>query len=108
MGCSGQGDISGVVTYKGKPLAGGTIAFYIEDKAVFSNGIDLDGSYTVTNVPTGTAKIAVMTILPIAIPGAPKPAAYTPIPARYNDREKSGLTYQVRSGSQTHNLDLRD
>ena len=32
---------------------------------------------------------------------------YVPIPPRYRDPEKSGLTYTVRAGSQTHDIELR-
>ena len=106
-GCApGRGDVSGVVKYKSKPISGGTISFFDEARGVWSSPIDEEGRYAVTGVPSGTAKIAVMATIPISLPGAPPPKASTQIPGRYADHEKSGLTCVVRSGSQTHIVEL--
>jgi hypothetical protein len=105
-GCGpGKGDVSGTVMYQQKPVAGGTVTFYDEANGVASDTIKEDGTYTVRNVGTGTAKIAVVAPMAISMPGlnAPKPIE---IPTKYADREKSGLTYQVTRGSQTHNITL--
>jgi hypothetical protein len=105
-GCGpGRGDVSGVVYFKNKPLEGGTISFYDEYKGVASSEIKADGSYAVTHVATGTAKIAVVTLMNIQMPGMPaiKPIL---ISAKYNDREKSGLTCKVARGKQEHNVTL--
>jgi hypothetical protein len=105
-GCGpGRGDVSGVVYFKNKPLEAGTISFYDEYKGVTSSEIKTDGSFAVTNVATGTAKIAVVTPMNIQMPGMPaiKPIL---IPAKYADREKSGLTCKVVTGKQEHNVTL--
>jgi hypothetical protein len=105
-GCAGHGDISGVVKHRGQPLPAGTISFYDETRGVWSGAIKSDGSYTVPAVPTGIARIAVVTPLAIQLPGAPPPPKTPSIPAKYGDPDKSGLTCVVRDGPQTHNLDL--
>ncbi len=136
-GCSGSGTITGKVTYQKQPLTGGTVLFTsTAGKGSRTATIGEDGSYTITNMPTGPAKIAVDTRTAQARPGpfggAPpsmqppkdvqlpdtarsgglygppsgKKATAVPIPERYADPEKSGLTYTVKSGSQTHPIDL--
>jgi hypothetical protein len=105
-GCGpGRGDVSGVVYFKNTPLEAGTITFYDEYKGVASSEIKTDGSYAVTHVGTGTAKIAVVTPMNIQMPGMPA-VKTIPIPPKYNDREKSGLTCKVVSGKQEHNVTL--
>jgi hypothetical protein len=37
----------------------------------------------------------------------PSKEQYVPIPASYNDPEKSGLTYTVTGGEQTHDIELK-
>ena len=105
-GCGpGRGDVSGVVYYKNKPLDGGTITFYDEYNGVSSSTIKADGSYADIHVATGTAKIAVATPMAIGMTGI-KMVKTTPIPPKYADREKSGLTCKVASGPQEHKVEL--
>jgi hypothetical protein len=109
-GCTGggRGDISGVVKYKGEPLPGGTILFYGQPKGQWSGEIKEDGSYTVTGVPTGTAKIAIIPAVNVNLGGgAPQVKAVT-IPPKYSDPEKSGLTCEVQGGAQNHPVTLVD
>jgi hypothetical protein len=37
----------------------------------------------------------------------PRDGKHVAIPPRYQDPEKSGLTYTVRAGPQTHDIDLQ-
>jgi hypothetical protein len=107
-GCGhGCGDVTGVVYYRNKPLEAGTISFFDERKGVHSSEINADGSYEVTNVATGIAKLSVVTPMPITLPGMTAAKA-TPIPAKYADREKSGLTCNVHRGRQEHTVELVD
>ena len=111
VGCTGssKGDISGVVKYKGEPLPGGTILFYGQPSGQWSAGINEDGSYTVTGVTTGTAKIAVFGSVPLKIgQGTLVVGKTVTIPDKYRDPEKSGLICEVHGGSQTHPVDLTD
>jgi hypothetical protein len=133
----GTATISGTVTYKGEPLTAGYVAFYDTNGQTASGRIDADGHYTVYKAPVGEVKVAVFTIDPTAKPPvgltkkkqpggvyeeamakskqtsngemiAPaRPGKFVPIPARYKDPEQSGLTFTVKSGSQTIDLDLQ-
>jgi hypothetical protein len=117
-GCGTRfGNVSGTVTQGGKPVAGGTITFYDAAGRAQSDAIRSDGTYTVSKVATGRAKIAV--ILPMNIPfagldgagagggGMPPGAPKGPAPApKYSDPDKSGLTCDVTTGEQTYNISL--
>jgi hypothetical protein len=60
-GCgSGQGKVSGKVSYKGKPVPGGDVRFFPESGGgSFYSAIGSDGSYSIASVPRGPAKITV-------------------------------------------------
>jgi len=59
-GCSKQGTVSGKVYYKGQLLTGGTVYFVPESKSgQFSSVIQRDGSYSISKLPPGKAKIGV-------------------------------------------------
>lgn len=105
-GCGGVGEISGVVKYQGKVVPAGTISFYDEGRGVWSSDIKPDGSYAVSGVPTGTARITVLPPPGITMAGMPPPPKSLPIPPKYGDPNTSGLTYKVKHGSQTHDVQL--
>ena len=113
-GCgAGAGDVAGVVKYRGQPLAGGTITFYDAANTAMSSGIDEEGKYEVKQVAAGPAKIAIATPINIQfgspLPGgktATKKTEFPDFPGKYTDPEKSGLSLEVKSGSQTHNISL--
>jgi hypothetical protein len=125
-GCGpATGSISGKVTFKDKPLPGGTVTFLGSDKKVRSAPIGNDGTYTVEKVAVGEAKIGVapppppprlpggMKMDPSKMGGGPEGAAPTSddkpviIPDKYQTPEKSGLTFTVNSGKQDHNIELK-
>ena len=116
-GCSrGTGNVSGTVKFKGKPLPAGTITFYDEANGAASSAIDSDGSYSVTKVVTGTARITVAVPMPIRFVSPmsddkadlPAVVKQTPsIPLRYYDPAKSGLTCEVVRGDQQQDFDLQ-
>jgi hypothetical protein len=139
-GCASKGDVSGKVLYRGKPLPGGTVTFLpAGGKGVFFSPIQEDGSYSLTQVPSGEVTIIVETesknpapkgnpqaaarakkykeqmrkkmeqVMPGRVPPrlSSKEGQYVPIPASYKDPEKSGLTYTVTGGTQTHDIELK-
>lgn len=63
-GCGRTGAISGTVTYKGKPLPGGIVAFLGQKNTVLISQIKPDGSYLIENIPVGEAQITVETYPP--------------------------------------------
>jgi hypothetical protein len=125
-GCGpAAGSISGKVSYKDKPLNGGTVRLVSSDNRVKSAVIGTDGTYTIDRVPVGPAKIAVsppiagtvmprgMKMDPSKMGGGPEGAAApagdkpVPLPDKYQDPEKSGLTYTVTAGKQEHDIPLK-
>jgi hypothetical protein len=127
VGCeSPRASVSGIVTFKGQPLPSGTVLLHGADGRVEHALITEDGRFTITNAPLGTVRITVQShpAVPTGLPtrGGKPPAAPTelappakekhdnrsvPIPPRYLDPEKSGLTYTVRAGTQTHDIELK-
>src|SRR5262249_18625300 len=64
LGCAGKGDVSGKVTYQGKPLVWGTVQFEGSDNVLKQGNINSDGTYSIRGVATGEAKAAVSSINP--------------------------------------------
>ena len=111
-GCKPRtGNVSGTVKFDGKPLPAGTITFFDEKNGAFSSAIEADGSYSVTGVRAGRAKIAVA--VPLSIPFessgikiAPPMVDVPKIPDKYLGAETSGLVCNVRGGDQAHDIEL--
>ena len=113
-GCNNNhATVTGNITLDGKPLAKGNIAFYAPGKAPLALGsIDARGNYV---LQTGTANglqpglyqvtiIANDVIAPTGPFGSPMPKLITP--PKYSDGETSGLTADVKPGSNRHNFEL--
>lgn len=131
LGCSGGSrrsaqhtEVSGTVTYNGKPVTGGQIKFVGDDWAAIEGVIDETGHYTI-NAPVGTVKITVDNRMVQAgaireqasqgagpRPGGPPPkpikGKYVQIPEKYYDPARCGLSYTVQKGPQTHDVVLTD
>jgi hypothetical protein len=114
-GCKPRiGNVSGTVKFDGKPLPGGTITFFDEKNGAFSSAIEANGSYSVTGVRSGRARIAVAVPMPIPIESSSMPGIkITPptvdvpkIPDKYHSAEKSGLVCDVRGGDQAFDVEL--
>jgi hypothetical protein len=128
-GCGGNtAEVSGTVKYQGKALPSGKVTFISEDGKIMEFAmIDSDGSYKITKAPLGSVKITVTTP-PSSQDGGPEAAKdlmkdagkhmpgtgpkkstekVVPIPGNYGDPQKSGLTYEVKKGSQQHDIDLK-
>ena len=125
-GCGSKtGRVSGKVTYKDKPVQGGTVTFLVSGKHSASSPIGEDGSYSIEKVPVGPAKISIVPPVPAGPGGGgpmmdpskfgggvEKPAAQPKtkplnLPEKYKNPEKSGLEYTVTPGSQEHNIPLK-
>jgi|ERR1022692_4501295 hypothetical protein len=118
-GCGpGQGNLRGKVTYKGKTLAMGSVVVAGSDGAVKSGEINSEGDYEVKGIATGSIKITVSSPDPGAAefhprkmdakPPPPKDrTGWIAIPENYNDFNKSGLTFELRRGPNSHDIDLK-
>ena len=121
-GCGpGKGDMSGTVTFKGKPVTSGTVDFLGSDGIHHYAAIEGDGTYSIKGVPGGAAKVGVYSPDPsdtaaLSRGGSGKPsrAAQNPgsragwfsIPDKYGDPAASGLTFTIKRGPNTYNIDL--
>jgi hypothetical protein len=113
-GCGPRfGNVSGQVTYQGKPLPGGTITFYDAANGAASGPIETDGTYSVSKVATGRARVVVVPLMQITFLGPGDAGRQKsggdqppPLPAKYADPNKSGLTYDVTAGDQKHDFPL--
>jgi hypothetical protein len=133
-GCSSKGNVSGKVTINGTPLNTGTVGFYAGGQ-VYQGNIGNDGTYTI-KCPPGEVRIAIFVPkatmgpsggMPAGAGSMPKDVKAPPgvdmgkfsggagvaggpvveIPDQYADPEKSGLTYTVTGGDQTHDIPLQ-
>jgi hypothetical protein len=132
VGCGkGTGAVTGKVTYGKTVLHSGKVAFFDSANNVQTAPIQSDGTYTVTGVAPGPAKVTVEVrdlgaypesnrgmMDPAKMgnreadkpgklkkdPKAPKPQWIPPI---YADPEKSGLTFDVQTGDNHFDIPLK-
>jgi hypothetical protein len=115
-------DVSGQVLFQGKPLPGGKVTFVAVNGGFASSGtIDDNGHYQI-RAPVGKVQIGVTNRMlqanrgPIKGPPLlakteakerqPLKGRYVQIPSQYEDPSTSGLTYTVKPGPQTHDIEL--
>jgi hypothetical protein len=128
-GCGGaKGDLSGSVSYKGKPLAVGSVLLIGADTKPRTAWIEADGSYHFADVPVGEVKLAVYSPDPAKkdkrrksdrkkpVPKDEPIAQEWPvgdrtkwfaIPAEYGDVDHSGLRVTIHPGPNTYPLDMK-
>jgi hypothetical protein len=127
-GCgSNTATVTGTVTYKGKPVPGGSVVLYCADQQIVRGLIGIDGRYTIPNVPCGQATVTVHS--PSRLPeglriqqklppvqNGPRPpildATENPgrgggIPARYAIPDESGLVVVVTGRLLVFDIDLQ-
>jgi hypothetical protein len=126
------GTVAGKVTCNGKPVpAGCTVMFVHQEKSLPASGLTAaDGSYTLLargqpKVSAGAHKISVSPPVQDAAAGVSSadPEAYKavmtgkkaapaeqkgPFPKKYLSADTSGLTFTVKEGSNTCDLDLNE
>jgi hypothetical protein len=133
-GCGGRGaspsaKVFGQVTFKGKPVGGGTITFYPESGGQYQGIIDAEGAYSALDLPTGDAAVTIETESVKAVhatpagmeqghkrvnsplvseEAAPTAGAYVKLPAKYANPKLSGLSIQLNRGRQTKDFELTD
>jgi hypothetical protein len=120
VGCGGRGDVSGTVSYNGRPLVCGTVQFEGSDGILRQGNIETDGRYTVRDVATGEAKAAVSSINPrssdfipiekeggVKMPRRPDVPGWFPIPPKYDAPHTSELTYTIQRGENKIDIELK-
>jgi hypothetical protein len=127
-----EGEVSGKVTYKGQPIQGGQITFITPKGYTFTGVIDPQGHYKIRAL-VGEVRIAVDNHMLLKRSGTPAPdirrppgiepppgvkvddiqssgvtitGTFVPFPEKYRSPDSSGLSYTVKSGSQTHDIEL--
>ena len=124
-GCGGgTGTVAGTVTFRGKPVPGGSVVLYCADKQIVRGLIGPDGTYAIPNVPAGPAAVTVQAharvpdglrlkqTLPPAKDGptppdaAPQADKATALPPRYALPEESGLSVVVGPGPTPFDIPL--
>lgn len=118
-GCGGgTGELNGTVTYKGQPLHTGSVLVFGRDGIPHSGLIQDDGTFSVPGIPTGPVKIGVSSPDPreqrVAmrkkdqeIKPAPVMPKWIAIPDQFADPDKSDLTFTVKHGKNSFNIDLK-
>ena len=123
-GCTGgerYGKVSGKVTFKDKPLPGGTVIFANDDNTkVERTPVRADGTYSSAKVPYGNMRVGVEPASkgPVGMPkniklppGAPNSGAtegqYVDIPKNLRDPATSNRTVTIDSADKTYDIDLK-
>jgi len=126
-GCGAPtGEITGKVTYNEKPVNSGMVMFLVEghSKPHYAR-IEKGGTYTIEDVPVGSAKVTVVS----PDPNRPDPdelrrkkirktrkqksgnqtpnSDWFPIPEKYSDLRKSNLTFTIKPGENSYDLPLK-
>lgn len=97
--------ISGAITFNGTPLKAGTITFDSTEKGLSTAvSVGSDGRYASNRVPLGSN---IVTIETESLQYG-SPHLYTKIPEKYADPSKSGLTVDVKPGTNENvNFELK-
>jgi len=103
------GKVSGTVSFKGQPVKEGEVNYLSSDTGGAAHATIKDGKFDVSgDVIIGKYAVSVTPPGPGAPePGkTPKPAEAADIPEKYRDFKTSGLTAEVKEGSNPHEFKL--
>lgn len=116
LGCGAQdpnrGEVTGIVTVNGQPVATGAVAFSpVDGQSSTSGGKIVDGKYTV-KASTGTSRVAIRVPKIIGekklyntADSPVRPVMKESLPPEYNDR--TTLMLDVQPGANEHNFELQ-
>ena len=106
-----EGTVSGKVTYKGSPLASGTVNFHASDKGTASQAnLDSNGAFKLPGtLPAGNYKVFVLPPVPQQLPpGTAQPKVDFNLPPKFQDLGQTPVTKEVKAGSNEFTIDLAD
>ena len=120
-GCGGEprADVTGKVTYNGKPLAFGSVIMLKAGGPGEPTVAEIqpDGTYTFYGIPVGETRIGVVSSNPnfkLELRGDQKqpppkadPKLWFPIPSKYSQPTDSGLRCSLSAGPNAHDIDLK-
>jgi hypothetical protein len=109
------GDVRGIASYEGVPIEDGKIDFIPADgKGPTAGGVIKDGKYDVKKVSVGNHKVVVSSSKVVGkkkvydTPNSPEmPITKEVLPEKYSDLLKSELRFDVQSGQNEKNWDLK-
>lgn len=111
------GTLSGKVTFNGEPVKEGVVQFNNPEKGFGGQAvIDEEGNYTVSNdlggLVTGTYQISVVPPMIEKSFGPDTPPSEVPkempnIPKKYHYPNTSGLSFQVKEGENTFDIEMK-
>jgi hypothetical protein len=126
-GCGpSTGTVSGVVRYKGEPLAGYVVTMIAPDDRLVTAITDDQGAYTIPNAPVGTLKVMVSpphrpppvseeirkirekSHQKVRPPDTQPASKIVNIPDRYKNKDQTPLTFTVEGGQQTYDPEVTD
>lgn len=131
-GCSGQkapgARLSGQLSYNGQPIKAGNLRFHTADGVAYNGTIDLDGTYTATDLPEGELVVTIETehlnpskrgttqtkeaSMRMAAMQPPPPGAVTPeepyikVPEKYGNPRTSPVTINATRGRQIKDIEF--
>lgn len=123
-GCGGgTTEVTGTVTYRGKPVTSGTVAFAAPSGAAVYAEIKPDGTYEASGVPVGKLSVAVSSPdprvatpadggrgrgkgPPAAQPAAKAPDGWVSLPPKYATPDQSGLSVTLTSKPNKYDIPL--
>jgi hypothetical protein len=127
-GCgNAKGDLSGTISYNGKPVVLGSVFLIGTDDKPRTAWIESDGSFRFADVPVGEVKLAVYSPDPVKQDKRRKSDSKRPrrqrpvepelpavdrtkwfaIPAEYSDVDHSGLRVTITSGPNTYPINMK-
>jgi hypothetical protein len=122
-GCAARkADVTGTVRYRNQPVTSGSVSFYCDNGEIRSSLLSADGTYHLTQMAPGSARVVVVSHprVPPALHIDHAPAALAPhprqktvpnrpisvVPQRYSQPDSSGLNFIINSGEQVLDIDL--
>lgn len=105
VGCTGKssGTVSGKVTYKGNPVASGSVNFYNPGTGAAAEGkLDDNGAYTLPGpLDAGTYKVYLQPPIPEQLPPGQKAKKRAPftVPPKYQTASNTPISKEVKVGN---------